>query len=168
MSICKVHVPGDCAGNCEQCRSSVKAVTPAPKMGSRGPCCAHHIPLSRNCDACNVWAGGRAGSGQCTHGNTGFCSQCYERDDKSGWRARAEAAEQRARELDYKLGLALHDSEQGIADANESEACLKAENDALREKLAVATQGLQHIKAKTTNVMAMVWSEETLKKLGVE
>ena len=143
--------------------------------------------------------------------------------------ARAEAAEQHARELDYKLGLALHDSEQGIADANESEACLKAENDALRErfaaseadyaacaeaigvvyeadghatqpgprdavvehireavrdagryheaegrsyelreKLAVATQGLQHIKAKTTNVMAMVWSEETLKKLGVE
>ena len=38
----------------------------------------------------------------------------------------------------------------------------------LREKLAVATQGLEHIKAKTTNVMAMVWSEETLKKLGVE
>ena len=82
--------------------------------------------------------------------------------------ARAEAAEQHAKELDYKLGLALHDSEQGIADANESEACLKAENAALREKLAVATQGLQRIKAKTTNVMAMVWSEETLKKLGVE
>lgn len=100
MSICKVHVPGDCAGNCEQRRSSVKAVTPAPKMGSRGPCCAHHIPLSRNCDACNVWAGGRAGSGQCTHGNTGFCSQCYERDDKSGWRARAEAAEQRFASLE--------------------------------------------------------------------
>ena len=70
MTICKIHVPGDCAGDCEQCRSSVKAVTPAPKMGSRGPCCAHHIPLSRNCDACNVWAGGRAGSGQCTHAAT--------------------------------------------------------------------------------------------------
>jgi len=82
--------------------------------------------------------------------------------------AKVEAVEQHAKELDYKLGLALHDSEQGIADANESEACLKAENAALREKLAVATQGLQRIKAKTTNVMAMVWSEETLKKLGVE
>ena len=84
--------------------------------------------------------------------------------------ARAEAAEQRARELDYKLGLALHDSEQGIADADESEACLKAENAALREKLAASEAKLAEVTATKNGaydernrcVAALAWLAQKL------
>ena len=165
----------------EECRSPA-AVIPeaAPKMGSRGPCCSHHIPLDRDCDSCRVWAAGLA--------------PAIERD---ALKARATAAEAEnaalrerfaASEADYAacaeaIGVVYeadgHATQPGPRDAV-VEHIREAVRDAgryheaegrsyeLREKLAVATQGLQHIKAKTTNVMAMVWSEETLKKLGVE
>ena len=132
----------------EECRSPA-AVIPeaAPKMGSRGPCCSHHIPLDRDCDSCRVWAAGLA--------------PAIERDALKARATAAEAENAALRERVAEQQIRLDASEAAVAlltverdclqrnfdyqckEYDEGDANHRAMLDAEKEKLAVAIAALR-------------------------
>lgn len=105
------------------------------KMGSKGNC-AHHIPLDRTCDACLVWAAGRA--------------PAIERE---ALKARAEAAEQRVAillECDTTNRTEMVRADAVIGELRARVASLDAENAALRERVAHVERDFARLNAEET------------------